>query len=155
MVYFCRAFWFPSQTLNRICLMAFGLLLKINIVTNKFSFVHKMSQMNTTRFRPGLCSPLTQVKIFNWHFNCLIICIYFYSTCSTTPKRFAQWFIFSKPLLCVTQICGDLSNWSHFNFIMPVMPDKAAFVSGCCFVYSVTRKQQFLPLQNLHLVAKN
>jgi len=39
---------------------------------------------------------------------------------------------FSKPLLCVTLICGDRS---HFHFISPVMPDKAAFVQFC-FVYS-------------------
>ncbi len=31
---------------------------------------------------------------------------------------------FSKPLLCVMLICGDWSDW-----ITPVMPDKAAFVS--------------------------
>ncbi len=37
---------------------------------------------------------------------------------------------FSKPILCVTLICGDWSDWSHFHFIMPVMPDKAAFVSA-------------------------
>ncbi len=37
---------------------------------------------------------------------------------------------FSKPLLCVTLICCDWSNWSHFHFIMPVMPDKAVFVSA-------------------------
>ncbi len=34
---------------------------------------------------------------------------------------------FSKPL-CVTLICGDWSNWSHFHFIMPVMPDKAVLL---------------------------
>ncbi len=37
---------------------------------------------------------------------------------------------FSKPLLYVMLICGDWSDWSHFHFIMPVMPDKAAFVSA-------------------------
>ncbi len=37
---------------------------------------------------------------------------------------------FSKPLLCLTLICGDGSYWSHFHVIMPVMPDKAAFVSA-------------------------
>ncbi len=37
---------------------------------------------------------------------------------------------FSKPLLCVMLICGDCSNWSHFNFIMPVMPDKAALCTA-------------------------
>ncbi len=54
--------------------------------------------------------------------HCLIICIYFYLTCSTTPKRFVQRLIFPNP-----SICGE---WSHFHFIMPVMPDKAAFVSA-------------------------
>ncbi len=34
---------------------------------------------------------------------------------------------FSKPLLCAMLICGDCS---HFYFISPVMPDKAAFVSA-------------------------
>ncbi len=37
----------------------------------------------------------------------------------------------SKPLLCVRLICSDWSDWSHFHFIMPVMPDKAAFVMIC------------------------
>ncbi len=55
---------------------------------------------------------------------------------------------FSKPLLCVTLICGD---WSHFHLISPVMPDKAV----CCFVYSVTGETTILPLQKQHLVAKN
>ncbi len=36
-------------------------------------------------------------------------------------------FHFSKPLLCETLICGD---WSHFHLILPVIPDKAAFVSA-------------------------
>ncbi len=34
------------------------------------------------------------------HFNFLIICIYFYLICSTTPKWFAQQFIFQTPPLC-------------------------------------------------------
>ncbi len=33
---------------------------------------------------------------------------------------------FSKPLLCVTLICVIGPIWSHFHFIMLVMPDKAA-----------------------------
>ncbi len=37
---------------------------------------------------------------------------------------------FSKPLLCVMLICSDWSDWSHFHFIMPVMPDKAVFVKA-------------------------
>ncbi len=28
---------------------------------------------------------------------------------------------FSKPLLCLTLICGDWSDWSHFHLIMPVI----------------------------------
>ncbi len=43
-----------------------------------------------------------------------------------TPKRFAQWLFFPNPSL----ICSDWFDWSHFNFIMPVMPDKAVFVSA-------------------------
>ncbi len=44
---------------------------------------------------------------------------------------------FSKPLLCAMLICCD---WSHFNFITPVTPDKAAFVSAVLLVYSITRE---------------
>ncbi len=53
-----------------------------------------------------------------WHackvkkqFNFLIICIYFYLICSTTPKTVRSMIHFSKPLLCVTLICGDWSDW--------------------------------------------
>ncbi len=46
----------------------------------------------------------------------------------------------SKPLLCVTLICGD---WSHFHFIMPVMPDKAAFVSAVLFFTALPGKPLF------------
>ncbi len=56
---------------------------------------------------------------------------------------------FSKPL-CVTLICGDWSNWSHFHFIMPVMPDKAVLL--CVQRY---RGNCYFTLQKLHLVAKN
>ncbi len=31
-----------------------------------------------------------------------------------------------NPSLCVTLICGDWSDGSHFHFIVPVTPDKAA-----------------------------
>ncbi len=46
-------------------------------------------------------------------------------------------------------ICGDLSDWSHFHFIMPVMPDKAE-----CSVALCTALPQ-KPLQQRHLMAKN
>ncbi len=46
---------------------------------------------------------------------------------------------FSKPFLCVTLIGSDWSDWSHFNFIMPVMPDKAVFVSGETAVFTVPK----------------
>ncbi len=62
---------------------------------------------------------------------------------------------FSKPLHCMTLICGDWSDWSHFNFIMPVMPDKAAFVRAVLLVYSVTEETSIITLQKRHLVAKN
>ncbi len=70
-------------------------------------------------------SPPTGCKVKK-HIHCLIICIYFYLICSTTPKRFAQRFSFQTPLY-VMLICSDWSYWSHFNLILPVMPDKAAF----------------------------
>ncbi len=59
---------------------------------------------------------------------------------------------FSKPLLCLTLICGDWSDWSHFHFIMPVMP---CLWTQCCFVYSVAGETAILQLQKRHLVAKN
>ncbi len=62
---------------------------------------------------------------------------------------------FSKPLLCVTLICGDWSDWFYFHSISPVMPDKAAFVRAVLFVYSVTGETAILPLQKRHLVTKN
>ncbi len=36
---------------------------------------------------------------------------------------------FSKPLLYMTLIYSNLLDWSHFHFIMPVMPDKTVFLS--------------------------
>ncbi len=62
---------------------------------------------------------------------------------------------FSKPLLCVTLICSDWSDWSHFHFILPVMPNKAAFVSAVLLCVQLPGKQLFLPLQKQHLVTKN
>ncbi len=60
------------------------------------------------------------------HFHSRVMCIYFDLTCWTIRPTIH----FSKPLLCLTLICGDGSYWSHFHVIMPVMPDKAAFVSA-------------------------
>ncbi len=37
---------------------------------------------------------------------------------------------FSNPLLCMTLICDDWYDLLLVDFIMPVMPDKAAFVSA-------------------------
>ncbi len=88
--------------------------------------------MSNVRFIFWFGSPQQQVDMHarsKKHFHCLIICIYFYLTCSTTPKRFSSTIHFSKALLCVTLICGDWSDWSHFHFFMPVLPDKVVFVS--------------------------
>ncbi len=56
-------------------------------------------------------------------------------------------------------ICTD---WSHFNFIIPVMRDKAAFVSAvllCVQGYWETtiypKMIEVLPLQKQHLVENN
>ncbi len=54
---------------------------------------------------------------------------------------------FPKLLLFVMLICGD---W--FHFIMPVMPEKAVFVSA---VLLCVQQPLFLPLQKCHLAAKN
>ncbi len=62
---------------------------------------------------------------------------------------------FSKPLLCVMLICGDWSDWSHFHCIMPVMSDKAAFVSAVLLCVQPLRGKQLFLLQKQHLVAKN
>ncbi len=81
----------------------------------------------------------------------LSICIYFYFTCSRTPKR--SMIHFSKPLLCVMLICSDRSDWSYLNLFVPV---KQRLWAQYCIVYSVTGgKPQFLPLRKQHLVAKN
>ncbi len=88
------------------------------------------------------------------HFHCLIICIYFDLNCSTTPKRFAQQLIFQTPPLRDANLRW-LVDWSHFYFIVPVMPDKAAFVSAVLLCVQRYRGNLFLPLQKWHLVAKN
>ncbi len=55
--------------------------------------------------------------------------LFFTLLCSTTPKRFTQWFIFPNPPLHDVDQCW-LVDRSHFHLISPVMPDKAAFVSA-------------------------
>ncbi len=84
------------------------------------------------------------------HFHCLIICIYYYNYLLNDSQRICSMINFSKPL-CVMLICGD---WSHFHFIMPVMPDKGAFVSAVLLCVQRYRGN-FLTLQKQHLVAKN
>ncbi len=103
----------------------------------------------------GFGSPnnrLTSGKVKK-HFHCLIMCIYFYLTCSTTLKRFTRWLIF-QTLLCVTLICSDWSDWSHFYFISPVMPDKAAFVSAVLLCVQLYRGNRYFT-QKQYLVSKN
>ncbi len=72
----------------------------------------------------------------SWHackfkklFYCLIIFIYFFTMLNDSQTIHSTIF-FSKSLLCVTLICGNWSDRSHFHLILPVMPDKAAFVSA-------------------------
>ncbi len=63
---------------------------------------------------------------------------------------------FSKPRICMTLICGDLSDWSHFHFIMPViMPDKAAFVRFVLLCVQRYHGNSYFTLQKQPLVAKN
>ncbi len=41
-------------------------------------------------------------------------------------------------------ICGDFSDWSHFHFIMPVMPDKAEVCErSAALCTALPRKQLF------------
>ncbi len=107
------------------------------------------------------------------HFHCLIISIYFLPNLLNNSQMIRSTINFSKLLLYVTLICGDLwwrSEWTCFHFIKPVMstdlyyksvvmPDKAAFVSDLCTallcVQLLQRKPLFLALQKQHLVAKN
>ncbi len=55
------------------------------------------------------------------HFHCLHFHLPYLLNDSQTIHSTIH---FSKPLLCMMLI------WSHFHFIMPVMPDKAVFVSA-------------------------
>ncbi len=76
------------------------------------------------------------------HFYCLIICIYFLPYLLNDSQTIHSTIHFSKPLLCMTLICSDWSDWS-IEFLQ------------CCFVYNVTRETAILLLQKQHLVAKN
>ncbi len=69
----------------------------------------------------------------NKHFHCLIICIYFLSYLHNDSQTIRSTIHFSESLLCMTLICSDWSDWWLVDFIMPVMSDKAAFVSAVMF----------------------
>ncbi len=75
----------------------------------------------------GLWSPQQQFDMHARSKNTFIVLYnmhYFLPYLLNDSQRFAQQLIF-KQLLCLKLICSDWSDWSHFNFIMPVMPDKA------------------------------
>ncbi len=61
--------------------------------------------------------------------------------------------LFFQSLLCMMLICGDWSDCSHFHFIIPVMPDKAVFVSTVLRL--LPGETTILLLQKPHLVAMN
>ncbi len=72
--------------------------------------------------------------------------------------------VFMSLLMRIVWSLNNLVNkfvWSlnaryfHFHFIMPVMPDKAAFVSAELLCVQRYRETAILPLQKRHLVAKN
>ncbi len=74
--------------------------------------------------------------------QCLIICIHFLPYLLNHSQTICATIHVSKPLLCVMLICCDWSNWSHFHFIMPVMPNKVAFVRAeqlCVQLYQGNR----------------
>ncbi len=72
----------------------------------------------------GFGNPQQQVDMHarsKKHFHCLIICIYFLPYLLNDSQTISLTIHFSKNLICVTLICGDWSDWSHFHFIMPVI----------------------------------
>ncbi len=86
-------------------------------------------------------------KTLSLSYNMHLFLLYLLNNSQTIRLRH-----FSKPLLCVTLICGD---WSHFHLISPVMPDKAVFVSTVLLCVQRYRGTAILTLQKQHLVAKN
>ncbi len=62
--------------------------------------------------------------------------------------------------LCISegnQLSSEMCHW-HFHFIMPIMPDKTAFMSAdrAAFVYSCYRGIRYIkPLSKRHLVPDN
>ncbi len=82
----------------------------------------------------GFGSPQQQVDMHARSKNTFISYALIFTLFAQPLPKIRSTLNFSKPLICVTLICGDWSDWSHFHLIMPVMPDK---VANCCFVYSV------------------
>ncbi len=62
--------------------------------------------------------------------------------------------------LCISegnQLSSEMCHW-HFHFILPIMPDKTAFMSvdRAAFVYSCYRGIRYIkPLSKHHLVPEN
>ncbi len=62
--------------------------------------------------------------------------------------------------LCISegnQLSSEMCHW-HFHFILPIMPDKTAFMSAdhAAFVYSCYQGIRFIkPLSKRHLVPEN
>ncbi len=77
------------------------------------------------------------------HFHCLIICIYFLPYFAQRLPNDSLNDLFFQTLLCMTLISGDWSDWSHFHFISPVMPDKAAFERSAALCTALPGKPLF------------
>ncbi len=68
----------------------------------------------------GFGSP-RHICIYNNNYNAIIICIYFLPYLLNDSQTIHLTIDFSKPLLCVTLIWGDWSDWSHFHCIVAVL----------------------------------
>ncbi len=67
----------------------------VKLLTKRY--ILKCPYMGYERFLGVPNNRLTCICKVKKHFHFLIICIYFYLICSTTPKRFVQWFVFPNP----------------------------------------------------------